>query len=163
MANDVRGKWQTWQKAKTTHAKMRTYEADPHIRRRAGHQLHAELRLYLQLSLHETHGLENATCHSTQEQISLWTPHAHYLPGLYGVCGNEHSGALNTITAVEKDDILCLSKRAQTEWVFAPDNAHKLYQHHAKAGLTNDTKISHLKKSDAKLNHVHDGAVAPPV
>jgi len=142
---------------------MRTYEADPHIRRRAGHQLHAELRLYLQLSLHETHGLENATCHSTQEQISLWTPHAHYLPGLYGVCGNEHSGALNTITAVEKGDILCLSKRAQTEWVFAPDNAHKLYQHHAKAGLTNDTKISHLKKSDAKLNHVHDGAVAPPV
>ena len=88
------------------------------------------LRIYVQVSLHETHGLENATCHSTQEQISLWTPHAHYLPGLYGVCGNEHSGALNTITAVEKGDILCLSKRAQTEGVFAPDNAHKLYQHH---------------------------------
>ncbi len=85
------------------------------------------------------------------------------VPGVYGLCGNEHSGALNTITAVEKGDILCLSKRAQTEWVFAPDNAHKLYQHHAKAGLTNDTKISNLKKSDAKLNHVHDGAVVPPV
>ena len=32
---------------------------------------HAELRLYVQVSLHETHGLENATCHSTQEYISL--------------------------------------------------------------------------------------------
>ena len=46
---------------------------------------------------------------------------------LYGVCGNEYSGALNTITAVERGAILCLSKRAQTEWVFAPDNAHKRY------------------------------------
>ena len=53
---------------------MRTYEADPHTRGRAGHQLHAELRLYLQLSLHETHVLENATCQGTQEHISLCTP-----------------------------------------------------------------------------------------
>ena len=70
----MRGKCKPDKKAKTTHAKKRTYEADPHIRGRAGHQLHAELRLYLQLSLHETHGLENATCHGTQEHISLCTP-----------------------------------------------------------------------------------------
>ena len=48
-------------------ATMRGNEVDPHIRSRARHQLHADLRLYVQVSLHETHGLENATCHSTQE------------------------------------------------------------------------------------------------
>ena len=37
------------------------------------------------LEAHLDYGLENATCHSTQEQISFWTPHAHHLPGLYGV------------------------------------------------------------------------------
>ena len=85
-------------------ATARKHEVDPHTQSKAGHQLHAELRLYVQVSLHETHGLENATCHSIHKSRSAsgppWTPHAHYLPGLYGVCGNEHSGALNTITAV---------------------------------------------------------------
>ena len=54
---------------------------DAYIRSRPAHprkgwsyQLHAELRLYLQLSRHETHWLENATCQGTQEHISLCTP-----------------------------------------------------------------------------------------
>ena len=66
--------------------------------------------------------------------MSPLTPHAHNLKGLYGVCGNERSGVLNTITAVERGAILCSIKRAQTEWVFAPDNAHTGYWHQAIAG-----------------------------
>ena len=55
-------------------ATTRANEVDPHTQSRAGHQPHAELRIYVQVSLHETHGLENATCHGTHEHISLCTP-----------------------------------------------------------------------------------------
>ena len=44
-------------------ATTRENEVDPHTQSRAGHQLHAELRMHVQVSLHETHRLENATCH----------------------------------------------------------------------------------------------------
>ena len=55
-------------------ATARKHEVDPHTQSRAGHQLHDELRVYVQVSLHETHGFENATCQGTQEHISLCTP-----------------------------------------------------------------------------------------
>ena len=74
MANGVRKKWQTWQKAKTKHAKMRSHEADLDNSRVSRRTQDAEMRLLVQVSLHETHGLEHATCHGTHEHISLCTP-----------------------------------------------------------------------------------------
>jgi hypothetical protein len=76
----MRGKCKpdTNDKSEDEAATMRGNEVDPHAlshpKYRARHQLHAELRLYVQVSLHETHGLENATCQGTQEHISLCTP-----------------------------------------------------------------------------------------
>ena len=69
----MRGKWQTWQKAKTTHAKMRTQEADRDHIRVSRRTQDAEMRLLVQDSLLETQGLKHATCHGTQEHISLYT------------------------------------------------------------------------------------------
>ena len=82
--------------------------------------------------------------------MSLWTHHAHHLKGVYGVLGNEHPVALNTITAVERGARLRLSKRAQTEWVFAPDNAHKCYWLQAKVGSPTINKPPPSKRADAK-------------
>jgi hypothetical protein len=54
LANGVRKKWQTWQKAKTKHAKMRTHEADLDNSRVSRRTQDAEMRLLVQVSLHET-------------------------------------------------------------------------------------------------------------
>ena len=70
----MRGKWQTWQKAKTTHAQMRTPETDLDNSRLSRRTQDAEMRLLVQVSLLETQGIENTTCHGTHEHISLCTP-----------------------------------------------------------------------------------------
>jgi hypothetical protein len=68
------GKWQTWQKAKTTtHAQKRTHEADLDNIRLSRRTQDTEMRFPVQVSLLETQGIENTTCHGTHEHLSLYT------------------------------------------------------------------------------------------
>ena len=62
--------------AKTTHAQMRTHETHLDNSRLdlSRRTQDAKMRLLVQVSLLETQGIENTTCHSTHEHISLCTP-----------------------------------------------------------------------------------------